>query len=141
MQQVSSAPTKTPRSVALRSGLLFDVSQYANPAGFQVPLAMTKDAWEASVAWYPEGCEAEADDQIGRIKAVVEAAQSAVKARAGEADVTTLGTKVLTFTVTVRAKLGMFRKAMQEVPMKLMLGRDDSNRFVLTIDRYEEQNI
>lgn len=139
MQSVATAPsTKVPRSQALRSGMLFDITEYGNPAGFQVPLAMTKAAWEASVAWYPEGSEAEADDQIARVKNVVESAQNAVKARAGEADVTTLGTKVLTFSVTVRAEMDDYRKAVQEVHMKLMLGRDDNNRFVLTIDLYEE---
>ena len=139
MQEATAVkPTKAPRSQALRTGMLFDISEYGNPAGFQVPLAMTKAAWESSVAWYPEGSEAEADDQIERVKAVVESAQDAVKARAGEADVTTLGTKVLTFVVTVCAQVSSFRKVMQEVPMKLMLGRDDNNRFVLTIDLYEE---
>ncbi len=138
MQQVSTAtPVKLPRSQALRRGMLFDITEYGNPAGFQVPLAMTKAAWESSVAWYPEGCEVEADDQIERVKCIVNSAQDAVKARAGEADVTTLGTKVLTFTVTVRAQVDAYRKAVQEVPMKLMLGRDDNNRFVLTIDLYE----
>jgi hypothetical protein len=141
MQQVSaSTSAKIPRSQALRSGALFDISEYGNPAGFQVPLAMTKAAWEASVTWSPEGAEmdADADIQIARVKAVVNTAQDAVKARAGEADVTTLGTKVLVFTVTVRAELAAFRKAVHEVPMKLMLGRDDNNRFVLTIDLYQE---
>ncbi len=82
--------------------------------------------------------DADADIQIARVKAVVNTAQDAVKARAGEADVTTLGTKVLVFTVSVRAELAAFRKAVHEVPMKLMLGRDDNNRFVLTIDLYQE---
>lgn len=131
----SSRPSRTQ---ALRTGQLFDITEYGNPVGFQVPLAMTKAAWEASVAWAPEGYEVDADDQITRVKNVVESAQDAVKARAGEADVTTLGTKVLTFIVSVRAPLGEFRKALQEVPMKLMLGRDDNNRFVLTIDLYKE---
>ncbi|MFN0314336.1 MAG: DUF6573 family protein [Burkholderiales bacterium] len=131
---------KMPRSQALRSGALFDITEYGNPAGFQVPLAMTKAAWEAAVTWYPEEGEADADAdvQIERIKAVVNTAQDAVKARAGEADVTTMGTKVLTFTVKVRSEMAAFRKAVQEVPMKLMLGRDDNNRFVLTIDLFHE---
>ncbi|MSQ60031.1 MAG: hypothetical protein EXR36_10420 [Betaproteobacteria bacterium] len=97
-------------------------------------------AWEAAVTWHPEEGEADADAdvQIGRIKAVVNTAQDAVKARAGEADVTTMGTKVLTFNVKVRSEVAAFRKALQEVPMKLMLGRDDNNRFVLTIDLFHE---
>lgn len=130
--------TRPSRSQALRTGQLFDITEYGNPAGFQVPLAMTKAAWESSVAWAPEGYEVDADDQIARVKAVVESAQDAVKARAGEADVTTLGTKVLTFVVSVRAPLGEFRKALQDVQLKLMLGRDDNNRFVITIDLYKE---
>lgn len=139
MQAASAVSTPKPsRAQALRSGNLFDISEYGNPAGFQVPLAMTKAAWEASVAWSPEGYEADADGQIERVKLVVESAQDAVKARAGEADVTTLGTKVLTFIVSVKAPIGEFRKAVQDVPMKLMLGRDDDKRFVLTIDLYRE---
>lgn len=139
MQQATAVSSTRPsRTQALRTGQLFDITEYGNPVGFQVPLAMTKAAWEASVAWAPEGQETDADDQIARVKAVVNSAQDAVKARAGEADVTTLGTKVLTFIVSVRAPVGEFRKALQEVPMKLMLGRDDNNRFVLTIDLYKE---
>ncbi len=140
MQQAVSTSLKILRSQALRTGALFDISEYGYPVGFQVPLAMTKVAWEASVTWHPEGSETDADVdiQIERVKAVVNTAQDAVKARAGEADVTTLGTKVLTFTVKVRSELATFRKAVQEVPMKLMLGRDDNNRFVLTIDLYQE---
>lgn len=139
MHPATAVNTNRPsRTQALRNGQLFDITEYGNPVGFQVPLAMTKGAWEASVAWAPEGYEVDADDQIARVKAVVQSAQDAVKARAGEADVTTLGTKVLTFLVSVRAPLGDFRKAVQEVSMKLMLGRDDNNRFVLTIDLYQE---
>jgi hypothetical protein len=141
MQEAPVATSiKMPRSQALRSGALFDITEYGNPAGFQVPLAMTKAAWEAGVTWQPEEGEAEADAdvQIERIKNVVNTAQNAVKARAGDADVTTMGTKVLTFTVKVRSEIAAFRKAVQEVPMKLMLGRDDNNRFVLTIDLFHE---
>jgi hypothetical protein len=39
------------RAQALEDGLLVDVSETAREAGFTIPVALTRGAWEAAVAW------------------------------------------------------------------------------------------
>ena len=57
------------RAQALEDGYLVDVSETAREAGFQVPVALTRAAWEDCVAWDDKDTERKhwPQDETGRL--------------------------------------------------------------------------
>lgn len=56
------------RAQALADGVLVDVSDIAREAGFRVPVALTRTAWEDCVAWSAEDSRRQVhQDESGRL--------------------------------------------------------------------------
>lgn len=73
------------RSMALKDGVLVDVGETAKEAGFRLPVAMTRAAWEDCVEWSEEDNRRQAyQSPSGRLWDVVYMAAQA--ARRGQGD-------------------------------------------------------
>lgn len=56
------------REMALKDGMLIDVTDTAREAGFKIPVALTIGAWRDCVAWTAEDTAAQVpQDQSGRL--------------------------------------------------------------------------
>lgn len=72
------------RAQAIDDGALVDVTQTAKEAGFLFPVALTRSAYEDSVAWTPEdNRQGRRQDQNGRLWDVLWMLRQAIK-RGGE---------------------------------------------------------
>lgn len=72
------------RSQAIQDGVLVDVSEEAQEAGFRIPVAMTSAVWADCVAWCPTDSGKQADqDEAGRLWDVLWLARLAARKAQG----------------------------------------------------------
>lgn len=75
------------RAMALEDGVLVDVSETAKEAGFRLPVAMTRAAWEDCVEWSDHDSRRQVyQDQSGRLWDVVWMAAQAARRGHGHGD-------------------------------------------------------
>lgn len=112
------------RRQALEDGALVDVSELANEAGFSIPVALTRSAWEDCVEWDEEDSKRQVyQDQIARLWDVLWLA--ALAARRGSGD-------RLVFQIHRVPRQGIATRP-QQVNLQMRIGPGDTGEPVISI--------
>lgn len=116
------------RAQAIADGVLIDVSEAAQEAGFRLPVALTAEVWASCVAWAPEDSERQIhQDQSGRLWDVLWMASWAIRMQRGQSDASRLP-----YRLYVVPRDGQSQDA-REVELHVHIGPGDAGESVLTI--------
>ena len=114
------------RAQAIDDGVLIDVGDMAQEAGFKLPVAMTAAAWADCVAWSADDSERQVhQDQSGRLWDVLFMASHAIRTHTGQ-------TSRLPFTLYRVPRDGCARKS-ELAQLKVVIGPGDRGEPVITI--------
>lgn len=114
------------RSAAIADGFLVDVTETAKEAGFKCPVALTREVWEAFVAWSDEDSKKQTyQDESGRLWDVLFMAYVNIK-RVKEP------CTELPYTIFCVPKDGKTRKSVVS-HLKLHVGPGDDGELVITV--------
>lgn len=116
------------RAEALEDGVLVDVSEIAREAGFTVPVALTRAAWEDCVAWdeSDNARKRTLQDEAGRLWDVLWMARLSARAAATRG----LNEKLVPVRRTPRAGRGHLPR---QAVLKMVIGPGDTPDPVITI--------
>lgn len=114
------------RAQAIDDGVLIDVGDMAQEAGFKLPVAMTVAAWADCVDWSEDDSERQVhQDQSGRLWDVLFMASHAIRTHTGQAS-------RLPFTLYRVPRDGCARKS-ELAQLKVVIGPGDRGEPVITI--------
>lgn len=112
------------RAQALEDGILVDVSELAQEAGFRFPVAVTRGAWADCVEWSDQDSEKQVcQDQVARLWDVLWLAAHAARRSVGNR---------LTFQIH-RVPRNGHATAPEEVTLQMLIGPGDRGEPVMTI--------
>lgn len=115
------------RAQAIEDGVLIDVSETAREAGIRFPVAMTAEAWAATVTW-TRSRETALQDESGRLWDVVWMLRMNLGRARGD---------TLLYTVLVVPNTGRGHKA-RPVKLKAVCGPGDDMAPIITVMLPEE---
>ena len=114
------------RAQAIDDGVLIDVGDMAQEAGFKLPVAMTSAAWSDCVDWSADDSDRQVhQDQSGRLWDVLFMASHAIRTHTGQAS-------RLPFTLYRVPRDGCARKS-ELAQLKVVIGPGDRGEPVITI--------
>ena len=114
------------RAQAIDDGVLIDVGDMAQEAGFKLPVAMTTAAWADCVDWSADDSDRQVhQDQSGRLWDVLFMASHAIRTHTGQAS-------RLPFTLYRVPRDGCARKS-ELTQLKVVIGPGDRGEPVITI--------
>ena len=114
------------RAQAIDDGVLIDVGDMAQEAGFKLPVAMTAAAWADCVDWSEDDSERQVhQDQSGRLWDVLFMASHAIRTHTGQA-------RRLPFMLYRVPRDGCTRKS-ELAQLKVVIGPGDRAEPVITI--------
>ncbi|WP_029134149.1 DUF6573 family protein [Sedimenticola selenatireducens] len=114
------------RAQAIDDGVLIDVGDMAQEAGFKLPVAMTTAAWSDCVDWSADDSNRQVpQDQSGRLWDVLFMASHAIRTHTGQVD-------RLPFTLYRVPRDGHTRKS-ELAQLKVVIGPGDRGEPVITI--------
>jgi hypothetical protein len=114
------------RAQAIDDGVLIDVGEMAQEAGFKLPVAMTTAAWSDCVDWSEDDSDRQIhQDQSGRLWDVLFMASHAIRIHTGQVS-------QLPFTLYRVPRDGCTRKS-ELAQLKVVIGPGDRGEPVITI--------
>ena len=114
------------RAQAIEDGVLIDVNDMAQEAGFKLPVAMTVAAWSDCVDWSEDDSNRQVhQDQSGRLWDVLFMASHAIRTQTGQAS-------RLPFTLYRVPRDGCSRRSVL-AQLKVVIGPGDRGEPVITI--------
>lgn len=113
------------RAQALADGYLVDITEIATEAGFKIPVAITRAAWDDCIAWGDEDSKRQVhQDQEGRLWDVIYMAFDAARRSGGKSELQYQFYRVPHGGRGIKARL---------TALKMMIGPGDSGEPVVTI--------